>query len=85
MAKAKETVAATVSEVVGKNLALAFNEWMRRYTEEPERYAREYQTVGVFLAEQAAGRTPSYGEECAEYLQRILRELHASGVATKAA
>lgn len=83
--KSEKKAAPTVREVVGANLALAFNEWMRRYTEEPERYAREFETVGLFLAEQAAGRTPTYGEECAEYLQRILRELHESGAAQRAA
>lgn len=40
----------------------AFNEWMRRYTEEPEAYEAQFRTVGRFLQEQAAGREPTYGE-----------------------
>lgn len=52
----------------------AFNEWMRRYTEEPERFSREWQTVGRFLREQAAGEVPTYGERCAAYLEQLTRE-----------
>jgi len=54
--------------------AAAFNEWMRRYTEEPERFEREWVTVKKFLDEEAAGKTPSYGEECAAYLAWLIEE-----------
>lgn len=56
----------------------AFNEWMRRYTEEPETFAAEFKTVGTFLAEQAEGREPSYGEVCTAYQFKILDELNAA-------
>lgn len=83
--KKAATPETAVTDIVHENLALAFNEWMRRYTDEPERYAREYQEVALYLAEKAAGREPSYGENCAAYLQSILRELHAAGLARAAA
>ncbi len=51
--------------------AEAFNEWMRLYTEEPDRYEREWQTVAAFLAEQAEGKTPTYGETCDAYLATL--------------
>lgn len=55
-----------------------FNEWMRRYTEEPETFAAEFKTVGTFLAEQAEGKEPSYGEVCTAYQFKILDELNAA-------
>ena len=52
-------------------LIAAFNEWMRRYTDEPERFARDWQIVQEFLAT-SDGQTPSYGASCAEYLAELL-------------
>lgn len=56
-------------------VAAAFNEWMRRYTETPDEYEREFQTVGSFLAEQADGKQPTYGESCAKYLEALIGEV----------
>jgi hypothetical protein len=50
-----------------------FNEWMRRYIDEPERYSREFQTVQDFLTDESAGVEPSYGETCMAY-QFLLRD-----------
>lgn len=55
-------------------MAAAFNEWMRRYTEEPETFAHEWETVGEFLGDQAAGREPSYGAWCAAFLTKLMAE-----------
>lgn len=55
--------------------AAAFNEWMRRYTEDPKAFDAEFQTVGRFLEEQGAGREPTYGEHCAAYLEKLIAEL----------
>lgn len=63
--------------------AAAFNEWMRRYIEEPERFRREIQTVSQFLADKLNGVAPSYGAACAHYLEELLGELNAQeGAAT---
>lgn len=59
-------------------LVPAMNEWMRRFVQEPERFAAEIRTVNLFVAEEAAGREPSYGQGCAEYLDRIRRDLSAA-------
>lgn len=60
---------------MNKKLAKAFNEWMRRYTEEPGKFQQEFESVGAFLKEQAAGVEPSYGANCAAYIDRILAEI----------
>ena len=64
-------------EAVGHDplMAAAFNEWMRRYIEEPDRFDREWQSVGEYIQETSEGKTPSYGESCAAYLSRLIEEL----------
>jgi hypothetical protein len=62
---------ATVDQVAG-----ALNEWMRRYIEEPERFAREITTIKEFNAAEAAGETPSYGTNSAPYLAKIVDDLY---------
>ena len=57
-----------------RTMAQAFNEWMRRYTDEPERFAADFRTCGEFLAEAARGEEPSYGETCAVYLADLMIE-----------
>jgi hypothetical protein len=56
------------------NMAQAFNEWMRRYIEEPERFAREWQTVEEFKADESAGIEPDYGATCEAYLRGLMGE-----------
>ena len=43
-------------QVTSVQLVEAFDEWLRRYNEDPEGYAAEYPTDG------------SYGETCSSYL-----------------
>lgn len=56
----------------------AFNEWMRRFTDEPERFEREFESVGRFLQEQSSGAVPSYGETAAAYLHQVAEEQAAA-------
>jgi len=49
-----------------KQLANAFTEWERRYREEPELFASE--------AEVLAESPETYGDACAPYLLKIIRE-----------
>jgi hypothetical protein len=56
-------------------LARAFNEWLRRFTENPEQFEHEWETVHKFLEERNNGEEPSYGDECAEYLLSIIADL----------
>ena len=50
----------------------ASNEWMRRYIEEPERFEREWQTVSLYLKEQANNLPLTYRERCEAYLELLM-------------
>ena len=58
-------------------MAKCFNEWMRRFIEEPDRFAREFETVNQFLADEQDGREPSYGETSAAYMAQLANEIPA--------
>ncbi len=64
-----------MTSVTGTTLETALNEWMRRYTDDPTRFKREWQTVCEFLAEKSAGQVPSYGAQSVAYLETILSDL----------
>lgn len=49
----------------------AFNEWMRRYIEEPEKFKSDWQNVVEFLESVKAEEVPSYGEECEIFLAKL--------------
>ncbi len=53
-----------------RTMAEAFNEWMRAYTDEPERFEREWETVNRYLVE--SGGTPTYGATCAALMDRLM-------------
>ncbi len=54
-----------------ERLIAAFNEWMRRFTEEPEKFRHEWEEVQRYVAEQADG-TPTYGQQALAYLEDCL-------------
>jgi hypothetical protein len=74
-----EEVVSGGQSMASADMKRAFNEWMRRYTEEPERFQAEFKTVGAFLAESADGKEPSYGETSAAYMFSVLTDLNAVG------
>lgn len=57
-------------------MAAAFNEWMRRFIEDPAKFEAEFQTVVSFTAAKLAGREPDYGERCTALLFRLSAELN---------
>lgn len=57
-----------------EQLVAAFNEWMRRFVEDPSGYSREFEQVTEFLNDEANGVEPSYGESCAAYLTKLVAE-----------
>jgi hypothetical protein len=59
-------------ELTKQQLAAAFNEWMRRYTENPEQFAREWQAILDFKLARIHDNEPIYGAQCAEYLLSII-------------
>ena len=54
------------------SIAQAFNEWMRRYTDDPKAFAAEFQTIGDFLAQKGEGKEPDYGSHCEAYLKKLM-------------
>jgi hypothetical protein len=58
--------------------ALAHNEWMRRYIEEPERFAHDIRVISEFQGDEADGYLPQYGVECVLYLKQLKAELRKS-------
>ena len=58
-----------------ETMARCFNLWMKRYTEEPEKFAADFHTVGEFLQQQAGGQEPSYGTVCATMMAEFATEL----------
>jgi hypothetical protein len=71
------TMATTVIQCDYSDMAPAFNEWLRRYTENPEQFEAQFRTIERAKAELAEGKEPSYGEVCVEYLGQIAVELKA--------
>ena len=60
----------------------AFNEWMRRYIEEPERFMAEFQAVELFRRDEAEGREPTYGDAAWGYVCELMGELVLEGEST---
>lgn len=52
----------------------AFNEWMRRYTEEPAAFEAQFQSVVRFLRERDAGQEPTYGVAADAYMEQLVAE-----------
>jgi hypothetical protein len=60
------------------DMARALNEWERRYIEAPKTFQADFRTVREFLAEEAAGVEPSYGQAGAAYMMQLLSEVSAN-------
>lgn len=56
-------------------IAKAFNEWLRRYTEDQAGYEAEFNTVAKYRAAVADGKEPDYGDDCAAYLAHLCDEV----------
>jgi hypothetical protein len=55
-----------------EKIADAFNVWIDRYMNHPEEFCWEFQEASLFNAERLAGKQPSYGASCANYLKSII-------------
>jgi hypothetical protein len=51
------------------NMAQAFDEWMRRYEENPRAFETEFEAVTAHLADPT-----NYGKQMAAYLRMLMRE-----------
>lgn len=71
MAKCDKTMTVNIEHpgvMSRERMVGAFNEWMRQYTESPEAFEREFQSVARFLAE---GPNATYGDTCAALMFRL--------------
>jgi hypothetical protein len=59
------------------------NEWMRRFIETPEAFAREWQSVVGFKEQEASGEEPDFGLRCVLYENKLSAELKARDVKAK--
>ncbi len=64
--------AAVVVQCEAAAVVAAFNEWMRRYTENPEECEREWQSAVTHLKEVSEGKEPTYGEACAVFFAELV-------------
>lgn len=55
-----------------KQVAAAFNEWMREYIDEPEKFEPQARTILDFIGSDIHGETPDYGTVCALTLLRYM-------------
>ena len=62
-------------------LPALFNEWMRRYTEDPQKFEAEFESVGQYLKEVGDGVDPSYGESCTAYILKLCDEMSVESAA----
>lgn len=58
-------------------IAKAFNEWLRRYIDDPAAYEAEFNTVAAFRAAESEGSEPDYGTRQAAYLIHLCGEVAA--------
>ena len=56
-----------------RTMAEAFDEWMRAYVEEPERFSSRWAEIRAHLLEIQNGEEPSYGRSCAAMLEKLMR------------
>jgi hypothetical protein len=55
-------------------LAVLFNEWQRRYIENPKAFNEQWATIIEFLNQEAEGEEPDYGRDCVRYLVALRDE-----------
>lgn len=56
-------------------MARAFNLWLYRYSQSPEKFQRDFQSIQQADAEVRKGEIPSYGYDCAAYLTKLMKEV----------
>lgn len=64
---------------VFREVASAFNQWMREYIDEPERFKASVRSVTEFIGSDITGEQPTYGTEAALTLLQYLEKQHESG------
>ena len=74
-AMAKKNQEETQPRKQTRTMAQAFDEWMRRYIDDPAGFSREFEDVAKYTAEKSAGkRVTTYGQNCAAFLDHLMHE-----------
>ncbi len=55
-----------------RDMAQAFDEWMRRYTKDPGAFEAEFKSVAAFKRGRGKKKATSYGLDCAAYLKSLM-------------
>lgn len=55
-------------------VAAAFNEWMREYIDEPEKFEAHARSILEFVGADIVGETPEYGTSCALTLLHYIEQ-----------
>ena len=58
-----------------KKTAAAFNEWQRRYIEDPDSFESMWASIKTTITERSLGKKPSYGALCVATLEHMLEEV----------
>ncbi len=61
-----------------QEMIAAFNEWMRRYEENPDEFESGYATIKEYLAQIGASEEPTYGQRCTAQMLRYNAELNGT-------
>lgn len=56
------------------DLEVAFNRWMDHYTKDPEGFSDGHADALLHLNQKLNGQHPTYGQECAELIERYLEQ-----------
>lgn len=59
-----------------KEMTACFNEWMRQYTEDPEKFEATFRTVMEFLENTKGSKEPTYGQSCTAFMKKLRHNLH---------
>lgn len=55
-------------------MAQAFDEWMRRYKENPEKFGNDMSAAAAHSRKPRDAEASDYGNECAAFLRKLMSE-----------
>lgn len=61
-----------IRKIKPMTMAEAFDEWMRRYKENPEQFGNEMQGIIAHSRKKRSAEASEYGNDCAAYLSALM-------------
>lgn len=68
---------------VRTTIALAFDEWLRRYTKNPAGFQAEFKIVEELRAGKKANGATAYGNNCVTLLEKLMAEVHLKRIKSR--